>query len=279
LRGISGIWAEKKAMRLRISLVSYLNAAPLGWSFLHGPARDRFQITLDSPANCADQLASGAVDIGLIPVIEYQRIAGLRVIPEIAIAASREVRSVLLVRRRGNTAMRSIALDTSSRTSAALLKLLIQTRLGLNPEFIPHEPEIDVMLRRCDAALIIGDAALRCSPEEFDITDLAAEWQDWQSHPFVFAFWACRGDIPLPEDLVKTFVKAKNWGLDRIPEIALHYSRKLDLPVDFLEGYLRHNLDHSLGERHKLGLERFYQLSHDAGLTATNRHVDFIAPE
>jgi chorismate dehydratase len=270
---------EKAVMRLRISLVSYLNAAPLGWSFLHGPARDRFQITLDSPAKCADQLAAGNVDIGLIPVIEYQRIPGLRAIPEVAIAASHEVRSVLLVRRHGSIAMRSIALDTSSRTSVALLKLLIQTRLGLHPEFIPHEPEIGGMLRRCDAALIIGDAALRCSPEEYQITDLAAEWRSWQGHPFVFAFWACREEIPMPEDLVKTFVEAKNWGLERITEIASNYARTLDLPVDFLERYLRYNLDHNLGESHKKGLERFYHLSHLAGLTETNRAVDYIKSE
>jgi len=266
-------------MSLRISLVSYLNAAPLGWSFLHGPSRHRFQITLASPAKCADQLARGEVDIGLIPAIEYQRIPDLRVIPQIAIAASGEVRSVLLVRRPGTTTLRSIALDTSSRTSVALVRLLIQTRSGLNPEFIPHKPEIKEMLRQCDAALIIGDAALQCSPDEYEILDLAAAWRDWQARPFVFAFWACRAAIPMPEDLIETFVEAKKWGLGRIEEIASSYARKLDLPADFLERYLRYNLDHDMGPAHKEGLERFYLLAHQAGLIEKNQPVDFLAPE
>ena len=263
-------------MSLRISLVHYLNAAPLGWYFLHGPNRDEFQILPSSPAKCADQLARGEVDIGLIPAIEYQRIPDLTVIPDVAVAASHEVRSVILVHRRDRSAIRSVALDTSSRTSVALVKLLLHSRMGIHPEFVPHKPQISEMLRKHDAALLIGDAALRCSPEEYDFTDLATAWRAWQGLPFVFAFWACRKGATLPRDVVDLFVEAKKWGLDRIPEIAQCYSRMLDLPVDFLEGYLRHNLDHYMGQEHRRGLERFYQLAFEADLIEKLQPVRFL---
>jgi chorismate dehydratase len=263
-------------LKLRISLVHYLNAAPLGWYFLHGPRRNDFEVLPASPAKCAEQLAGGKADIGLIPVIEYQRIPGLCVVPGMAIAASNEVRSVLLVRRRDSGPIRSVALDTSSRTSVVLVKLLLCERMGIRPEFAPHEPQIAEMLRKHDAALLIGDAALRCSYEEYDITDLAAAWRAWQGKPFVFAFWACRQDAARFESLVDVFVEAKRWGLNRIDEIAARYSQTLQLPACFLEGYLRHNLDHNFGPEHLAGLERFYRLAFNAGLVEGYRPVRFV---
>jgi chorismate dehydratase len=270
-------FAEKgRDLKLRISLVQYLNAAPLGWYFLHGPLRQHYQVFSATPAKCAEQLALGEVDVGIIPSIEYQRIPNLHVIPEISIAAVNDVRSVLLVRPRGSTSIRSVALDISSRTSVVLLKLLLQNKMGLNPEFIPHEPDAARMLQRCDAALIIGDAALRCSAEEYDITDLAATWRDWQSRPFVFAFWACRGTAMAVEDLAGIFGEARDWGLSRMEEIAASYARTLSLPAPFLEQYLRCNLDHTLGPEHIEGLERFYRLAFDAGLTECQVPLRFV---
>ncbi len=263
-------------MKLRISLVHYLNAAPLGWYFLHGPGRGEFEVLPASPARCAEQLAGGEADIGVIPVIEYQRIPGLRVVPGVAIAAANEVRSVLLVRRRDSGPIRSVALDTSSRTSAALVKLLLGTKMGISPDYVPHEPQIHEMLRKHDAALLIGDAALRCSPEEYEITDLAAAWRAWQGKPFVFAFWACRQNAANFDNLVDLFVEAKRWGLDRIDEIAACYAQALQLPAVFLEGYRRNNLDHSLDAEHLAGLEQFYQLAFQAGLIESLQPVRFV---
>ena len=270
-------FAEKgRDLSLRISLVQYLNAAPLGWYFLHGPQRHHYRVFSATPAKCAEQLALGEVDVGIIPSVEYQRIPNLHVIPEISIAAVNEVRSVLLVRPRGSTTMRSVALDISSRTSVVLLKLLLQNKMGIHPEFIPHEPDAARMLQRCDAALIIGDAALRCSAEEYDITDLAAAWRDWQSRPFVFAFWACREKALASDDLAGIFREARDWGLSRIEEIAASYARTLSLPALFLEQYLRCNLDHTMGPEHIEGLGRFYRLAFEAGLTECQIPLRFV---
>ena len=266
-------------MKLRISLVNYLNAAPLGWYFLHGPIRHRFRVFPATPAQCAEQLARGEVDVGLIPSIEYQRTPGLCVIPDIAVAAINEVRSVLLVRPTGgaNRSPRSVALDTSSRTSVALLKLLLKIRMGLEPEYRPHEPDVTGMLATCDAALVIGDTALHCSPEQYDIMDLGAAWRSWQQRPFVFAFWACRPEAMATTDLVPLFQEARDWGLARIDEIAAAYAVALTLPQPFLKNYLCRNLDHSMGAEHIEGLERFYRLSHQAGLIKDLMPVRFAS--
>ena len=250
-----------EAMKIRISLVHYLNSAPLGWAFLHGPFRDKFEVLPSSPAMCADQLAGGEVDIGLIPSIEYQRIQDLRVIPGISIASLGEVRSILLIKPKGKQLIRSVALDTSSRTSVALAMILLQAKMGLRPEYIPYPPDISAMLMRSDAAVVIGDPALKIRLEDYDVTDLAGEWVQWQRKPFVCAFWACRSGALFPADLNAIFQEAKEWGLKRRDEIATFYAKSLDLPASFLENYLIHNIDYDFGSEHRDGLQKFYRFA------------------
>ena len=127
-------------MKIRISLVHYLNAAPLGWAFLHGPFSDGFEVIPSSPADCADQLAKGQADIGLIPSIEYQRIPDLRIIPGISISSLDAVRSILLIRSKGTDRIRSVAMDTCSRTSVTLARILLEQKLGIHPEYVSHPP-------------------------------------------------------------------------------------------------------------------------------------------
>jgi chorismate dehydratase len=263
-------------MKIRISLVHYLNSAPLGWAFLHGPFQERFEVVPASPAVCADQLAKGEVDIGLIPSVEYERIPDLRIIPDISISSLAAVRSILLIRRKGTEAIRSVALDTSSRTSVALAKILLQAKMGIHPEYVPHPPDPEAMLKLCDAALLIGDAALKIRLEEYDTTDLAELWAQWQQRPFVCAFWACRTSVPLPADVISVFREAKEWGLQRREEIASVFSKSLDLPMAFLEKYLRQNIDFDLGARHLDGLQRFYELAKQENLIAEFRPPRFL---
>jgi chorismate dehydratase len=263
-------------MKIRISLVHYLNSAPLGWAFLHGPFREQFEVIPSSPAVCANQLATGEVDIGLIPSIEYQRIPNLRIIPGISISSLAAVRSILLIRPKDAREIRSVALDASSRTSVALAKILLQKRMGFRPEYVSLPPDPEAMLKSCDAALLIGDAALKVRLEAYETTDLAELWVQWQRQPFVFAFWACRTGIHLPADLPSIFREAKEWGLQRREEIALVFSRRLNLQVQFLENYLRDNIDFNLGERHLEGLRRFYELAKQQDLISELRPAQFL---
>jgi chorismate dehydratase len=263
-------------MKIRLSLVHYLNSAPLGWAFLHGPFREQFEVLPSSPALCADQLLKGEVDIGLIPSIEYERIPNLRIIPGISIASLAAVRSILLIRRKGFRAIRSVALDTSSRTSVALTKILLHASMGIRPEFISYPPDVTSMLDHCDAALLIGDAALKIRLEEYETIDLAEKWVQWQQNPFVFAFWACRAGARLPADLISVFQEAKRWGLERRDEIAAAFSNSLELSRPFLENYLRQNINYDLGMQHINGLERFYRLAEQEGLIPEFRAPQFL---
>ena len=258
--------------KIRISLVHYLNSAPLGWSFLHGPFRDLFEVVPSSPARCADQLGSGEADIGLIPSIEYQRIPDLRIIPDIAIASLARVRSILLVKPHGKGKIGSVAMDDNSRSSVVLTKILLSEVMGI----IPHSANLRAMLKKCDAALLIGDAALGVDLENYDATDLSEMWVRWQAKPFVFAFWACRMNASLPEDLVSRFQDAKQWGLERRREIASVYSKRLKLPEDFLENYLMDNINYDLGPDHIHGLEEYYRLAERAGFITNLRPIQFL---
>ena len=264
-------------MKIRISLVHYLNSAPLGWAFIHGPFREAFEVFPSSPALCADQLSKGEVDIGLIPSIEYQRIPGLRIIPNVSISSLKEVRSILLVKPKGKREVNSVALDSSSRTSVALTKILLNIKLNLQPEFVTHPPELRSMLNRCDAALLIGDAALRISLDDYETMDLAEEWFQWQQKPFVCAFWACRPGFSIPNDLNSVFLEAKNWGIERRPEIAAVYAKLLSLPVAFLEKYLEKNINFDMGPSHIQGVEIFYSLAKQLDLIPELRPLEFVS--
>jgi len=264
-------------MKLRISLVKYLNSAPLGWAFLHGPFRKHFEVIPSFPAVCADQLSKGEVDIGLIPSIEYERIPDLRIIPGISISSLAAVRSLLLIRHKGTPAITSVGLDTTSRTSVALTKILLQEKMSLHPSYVPHPPDPAAMLKRCDAALLIGDAALKVLPDQFQAMDLAETWVGWQKKPFVCALWACRPDAHLPADLISIFQEAKDWGLRRRDEIASVFSKTLNLPQSFLENYLWENINYDLEKGHIEGLRRFYELAKMQDLIPELRNPEFLS--
>lgn len=263
-------------MKIRISLVHYLNAAPLGWAFLHGPYQQCFEVLPASPANCADQLSQGQVDIGLIPSIEYQRIPNLQIVPGISIASLQKVRSLLLIKPKGKEQIRSVALDDSSRTTVALAKILLCETMNIHPEYLSCPPNIDRMLARCDAALLIGDAALKIALEDYDTIDLVETWVRWQNMPFVCAFWACRKDPMIPSDLNSIFLEAKEWGLKHLPEIATAYARTLNLPVPFLENYLTQNIDYSLSPAHIAGLREFHSQANRLGLISELKSLEFL---
>jgi len=263
-------------MKLRISLVKYLNSAPLGWAFLHGPFRDHFEVIPSFPAVCADQLSKGEVDIGLIPSIEYQRIPNLRIVPDVSISSLGAVRSLLLIKHKVTPTINSVALDATSRTSVALIKILLEVKMGLRPSYLPQAPDPVAMLERCDAALLIGDAALKVQLADYDTLDLTQTWVEWQQKPFVCALWACRTEALLPGDMSSIFQEAKDWGLKRRDEIASVFSRSLKLPQSFLEDYLRENINYDLETRHIEGLQRFYGLAKQQDLITNLRNPEFL---
>ncbi len=231
-----------------------------------------FEVIPSTPARCADQLSRGDVEIGLIPSIEYPSIDNLRIIQDISIASMDEVRSILLVRPKNKKALNSVALDSTSRTSVVLTKILLKDVMGCEPEFVMHPPDLEAMLTECDAALLIGDSALAVKLEDYYAIDLARLWVQWQNKPFVFAFWACREGVSLSKEELEAFQKAKEWGLNHRAEIASVFSEKLGLPREFLENYLHFNINYDLGREHIRGLEAYYSLAVEGG------HIPAVEP-
>lgn len=262
-------------MKQRISFIEFLNSVPLGWGFLNGSCRDQFDLLLDVPSRCARRLAEGEAEVGLIPVIEYQNIPGLTVIPDISIASKQEVKSVLFVSRKRVQEVKSVALDTSSRTSAALLKILMALKFGKHDlQYAPHPPKLDAMLSDFDAALVIGNPALNVGGPDLFVLDLAREWNELTGLPFVFAFWAVRPGVDL-EGKEVLFRRSKEEGLRHIKDISKIYSQRLNLPSREIEDYLRFNLDYSLDGANLRGLGKFYRLARDLDLIPSIRPIEF----
>ena len=167
---------------------------------LHGPQQGLFDLDFRIPSGCADDMAAGAADIGLIPSFELTR-QDLEVIPGPGIACRGPVRSILLISSRPAPEIRTLAADSSSRTSAELVRIVLERRFGAAPESISHPPDLEAMLRIADAALIIGDPALRIDPARlpYHVYDLGGEWVEMTGLPMVFAVWAGRQGVVSPE--------------------------------------------------------------------------------
>jgi len=243
-----------------IAASSYLNAAPLCYSFVYGEQKDRCTFLSDAaPARCAELLAEGRAVAALIPVIEYQRISGLKVVPGACVASRQKVRSVLLASRVPIDQVRSVALDTSSRTSAALIQIILGHFYKISASYRTSPPNLEEMLESDDAGLIIGDPAMLIDRSALHIYDLAEEWQKHTGLPFVFAFWAIRGDSTTwlsrdaPPDKRIDFVTAKLEGIAHAGELANMYSESLGLPRDDLFSYLTEAISYDPDEENLQG--------------------------
>ena len=266
---------------MRIAASTYLNSAPLVYSFAKGTQRNRVTFLGDTaPARCAQMLAQGLCDVALIPVIEYQRIPDLRLIPDIAVASKNRVRSVVLATRLPLSDVRVVTLDSSSRTSQALLRILFRYRYGTEPTFSERTPDKSTdcrnMFEGSDAALVIGDPAMRLGELNVQIYDLAEEWRAMTGLPFVFAVWASTeaGSIAFPE-MLAWLLEAKAEGLTRIDEIAAEYSLELQLPVSEVRAYLRENVNYDLDAENVAGMLRFFSLARECGLISEERPLIF----
>ena len=271
---------------LRISIVQYLNTAPLVRGFTHGALREKYQLSFTVPSQCAEALRTNAADIAIIPAIEYPRIPNLVVLPGLSIASKRAVRSLLLVSTKPVREVTRIALDRSSRSTQALVRILCQKWWGIAPEFIEAEPDLPAMLQKSDAALLIGDPALRlalkaerhaerdragvlrCSGESVGfpgipalyLYDMVEEWRALSGLPAVLAVWAARPEVATPE-VVRDFQESLAQGFLQLDEISAEASREMGLPAADLRRYLSENIDYGLDEENLRGTAPLFQVS------------------
>ncbi|MGA9511257.1 MAG: menaquinone biosynthesis protein [Candidatus Sulfotelmatobacter sp.] len=269
--------------RLRISAISYLNTAPLMWDFDRGKAGRDFDISYTLPSACARSLQAGTADIGIIPAAAYSQIPGLSVLPDVAIASRRPVRSILLVSRVPIHQIRSVALDTSSMTSVALTKVLFEKWLGGGRTFAPMAPDIDKMLAAHDAGLLIGDPALQIDRSRYFTLDLAEEWIRYTGKPFVFAFWGLRDDALQDADssldLAAVFQQSRDHGLEssNLQQISAEWAPKLSISPGDVHSYLTENIYYHLDAACLEGLQLFYRYAAEIGALPTVPEIKFLS--
>jgi chorismate dehydratase len=245
-----------------VCAVSYLNTVPLVWGLQHssGPAlRNTFDLRFALPSECADRLASGQADIGIVPVIEMAR-QGLDYFPGTGIACHGPVRSILLVSKVPFREVRTLATDSGSRTSAMLAQVILAERFGVKPLVFSHPADLAQMLGRADAALLIGDAALRVDPAgmPFETLDLGAEWVAMTGLPMVFAVWAGRKEV-IHEPYGQLFLESCRYGLEHMDDIVRAEAPARQFSEDLVLRYLTHHIVFELGERDYQGMRLYIQ--------------------
>ena len=262
-------------MPLRVGAVSYLNARPLVRGLERWP--ERFDLRFDLPSRCASLLHSGTIDLGLIPSIEYLR-GDYRVVPGIGVVSDGAVGSVAMFTRVPVADIRSVALDTSSRTSVALIKVLCARHFRIAPAFVSAGPDLAAMIAGADAALLIGEPALLAAYEPLGLTkvDLGAAWKAMTGMPFVYAFWAGTPDVLAPAD-VRVLQAARDQGRRESDDVAAQYFAGDPEKQELGAAYLRDCIRYAAGEREGAALERFFALAAEIGAAPPTRPLRFYA--
>jgi chorismate dehydratase len=296
----------------RISASSYSNTAPLIWSFLYGSMHGHVEIILDNaPARSAELLAQGRVDAALVPVIAYQSLPDVRLVPGVCVGAKEKVLSVALITRGMELEdVRSVSLDTSSKTSVALSKILFREFLGFEPQWRDSPPNIEAMLDQSDCALLIGDPALSIADRGSRVADLSGDavssgedvgliltgsrsgmamkseirtpqsairkfdlaelWRRYTGLGFVFAMWMTR----VAKSPV-AFAAARDEGVERIDEIVSNYLPDIKISEEDFRTYLSRNISYKIDEELERGMRLYFDLAKKHRLCENVRELDY----
>jgi chorismate dehydratase len=248
-----------------VCAVSYLNTVPLVWGMLHGPQQGLFDLIFRVPSECADLVAAGAADIGIVPSFELTRL-DLAIVPGVGIASRGAVRSILLISRSPAAEIRTLAADVSSRSSVALARILLSRKFGAAPRVLARPPELETMLEEADAALIIGDPALRLDPRVLPYYhyDLGEEWTAWTGLPMVFAVWAGRREAITPA-VAKAFQESCRYGREHLDEIVAAESASRGFESALIRRYLGEHIVCELGPREDEGLALYLRHARELG--------------
>ena len=268
--------------KLRVCAVSYLNTAPLVLGMRHGAQRGLFDLSFALPSKCAEQLRSGQVDLGLVPVIELARQPDLVVVPGAAVAARGPVRSIVVVSKKPLGEIESFAADTGSRTSVVLAQIVTAHMHGIRPKVRPYPPRLDEMLEIADAALIIGDPALRIDPamaewkgQPVHVYDLGAEWWEMTGLPMVFAVWGMKNSAA-SDGVAEALADSASYGLSRIEEIVRAESPRLGLDPHAVREYLTRYVHYELGGPEREAMRLYLRLASELGLVEAPRDLRFL---
>jgi chorismate dehydratase len=276
---------------MRIAAINFLNPAPLMWDFEHAPLNavlaQRYRLGRMLPSECADQLASGNADVGLVPIAALATNPTLRILPGCTIASKGRVRSLLLVHRASHplTALRSVAADVASRTTVAYARMLLHHWGNPSVPFMPANADLDAMLDQADAAILIGDPALLALEERanrFERTreplvylDLAEEWKAITGVPFVSAIWALSPSLPLDkapanrpslDAIAEDFNQSRIHGLENVDTLVAEWSKRLPISEETIRTYLTSNIHYALDEECIEGMRVFFRTAASLGI-------------
>lgn len=261
----------------RLSASSYSNTAPLVWSFIYGSNRGKYELVMDNaPARSAELLAERRVDAALVPVIEYQRIDDVMLVPNVCVGTKDQVRSVCLVTEGKNLEdVATVALDISSKTSVSLSKIIFQEFLDITPEYSSARPDVDAMLAGADCALLIGDPALTVDETKYRKFDLAGEWNRHTGLGFVFAMWMVRSERAAVARGID-FAGARDEGLRHLDDIISNYEQEIRLTREDFRSYLTENISYEVDESMQKGMEKYFEFAGKHGLIGRVRGMEFV---
>lgn len=261
----------------RISASSYSNTAPLIWSFLYGSERGRFELILDNaPARSAEMLRQKRVSAALVPIIEYQRIENVLLVPDVCLGAKEKVRSVCLITKGVDLEdVKSVALDVSSKTSVALTKIIFREFYALEPTYRQAKPNLIEMLSASDCALLIGDPALTVDAQIYRKFDLAETWKKFTNFGFVFAMWMANAENSDAARQID-FAAARDEGLKHLDEIIANYETEISLARDDFKTYLSENIAYSIDDSMQNGLSLYFELAHKHNLIERLKSLRFV---
>lgn len=261
----------------RISASNYSNSAPLIWSFIYGSDHGKYEMILDNaPARSAELLAQNRVDAALVPVIAYQLIEDLRLVPDVCVGAKERVRSVCLVTKGADLKdVKSVSLDISSKTSFNLTKIIFAEFIDAAPVYKPARPDLEEMLAESDCAMLIGDPSLVIDERRFRKFDLAKTWKSFTGFGFVFAMFMAQSEKAATARTID-FAAARDQGLQHLDEIISNYESQIPLAREEFRQYLSENISYSIDENMQKGLQLYFKLAHKNGLIETNKELKFI---
>lgn len=221
-------------------------------------------------------LSRGEVEAALVPVIEYQRIPDIRIVPDVCVGSHSAVRSVVLVSKYDDLRrIRKVALDVSSRTSQALVRIIFLEFLGFEPEWMPSSPDINAMMLSNDAALVIGDPGMNIPRDDLKVFDLASLWHGFTGKGFVFAMWMMAASAARSAGLLD-FAGARNEGLEQMERIIDRYEEELSLSRDEMRDYLTNNITFQIDDDLTKGMQLYFELAAKHKLIETNKPIQFV---
>lgn len=263
----------------RISVINYLNATPLNYGLRHSLSSNDIQLHFHVPSVCANYLKNNKVDAGLISSVEYLRIPNLEIVPKHCIASFNKVQSVIILAKDAPNKIQTLAIDASSRTSAVLSQIILREIYNVCPKVITMMPNQVNMLSHCDAAMLIGDAAMQASKNGLYVIDLAEEWYKWTGLPFVFALWVVRkgiSDLVKPLDITNLFSKSLELGKQNLATIIKEAQTRIGWTEAELRHYLTKNILYDFGQAEQNGLRLFYNKALQHGFVDAIKPLHFL---